>query len=75
MTTPDTQPNADYCRYGVCKPHEAHMPWCTEHTPEARRIAVVQHGSNCNHGNRCPWSDGDPSYCRRCGDKAQGSGR
>lgn len=27
----------------------------------------------CNKGNLCPWSDGDPSYCRRCGERAQGS--
>jgi len=27
----------------------------------------------CNKGNLCPWTDGDPSYCRRCGERAQGS--
>jgi hypothetical protein len=27
----------------------------------------------CNRGNLCPWTDDDPSYCQRCGQRAQGS--
>lgn len=27
----------------------------------------------CNRGNLCPWTDSDPSYCTRCGIRAEGS--
>lgn len=31
--------------------------------------------TSCNRGNRCPWSDGDPSVCAYCGRIAAGSGQ
>jgi hypothetical protein len=33
---PAAQPNADYCRYGVCKVDEPHVPGCVEWTPAER---------------------------------------
>jgi hypothetical protein len=33
---PPAQPNADYCRYGVCKVDEPHVPGCVEWTPAER---------------------------------------
>jgi hypothetical protein len=36
---------------------------------------VAPKPADCNRGNKCPWDDGDPSYCRHCGLRAQGSGQ
>lgn len=53
-------PQEGYCRYGVCLPHEPHMPWCTEYTPaEIQRAKAApaqqpgvqrqdRQGSGCN---------------------------
>lgn len=38
-------------------------------------VVVTTQPAGCNRGNRCPWSDGEPSYCKHCGMRAQGSGQ
>jgi hypothetical protein len=42
--------NADFCRYGVCKPGEPHVPGCVEYT-DAERAAAPGHADSAGHIN------------------------